>query len=236
MVLYCRILFYFLKYSPCGWSSNLCLKECGLSMSEKQHPNILSDHPTTAALLEANVLNALAGLDNSTHVRHVQRKYNDQSKLSALHLIGPGAMLHSLSMRRMVAACTYIYKLLCSNPTGPLRQLLPSSQAPRPAHVRPTRLSLVRLDMHNYQLETGLPVNSRESCRRASGADAGSVCWSWWSWPLTAPCSLRVLGLVEVKTQRAAAEDQASSAACTGRQARQQCGGWPYCVGVPQGQ
>ena len=37
------------------------------------------------------------------------------------HLIGPGAMLQSLSVRRMVAACTYIYKLLCSNPTSPLR-------------------------------------------------------------------------------------------------------------------
>ena len=89
---------------------------------------------------------------------HLQRL--DQTQRSALHLIGPGAMLQSLSIRRMVAACTYIYKLLCSNPTSPLRQLLPPSQAPRPAHVRPTRLSLVRLDMNNYQLETGLPVNT----------------------------------------------------------------------------
>eukprot|EP00117_Sycon_ciliatum_P011674 scpid59884/ scgid4135/ len=99
----------------------------------------------------------------------------DQTQRSALHLIGSGAMLQSLSVRRMVAACTYIYKLLCSNPTSPLRQLLPPSQAPRPAHVRPTRLSFVRLDMHNYQLETGLPVNSRESCFRAFPACAVPV-------------------------------------------------------------
>ena len=64
---------------------------------------------------------------------HLQRL--DQTQPSALHLIGPGAMLQSLSIRRMVAACTYIYKLLCSNPTSPLRRLLPPSQAPRPAHV-----------------------------------------------------------------------------------------------------
>ena len=54
-------------------------------------------------------------------------------------------------------------------------QLLPLSQAPRPAHVRPTRLSLVRLDMHNDQLETGLPVNSRESWNRAFHACAVPV-------------------------------------------------------------
>ena len=104
---------------------------------------------------------------------HLQRL--DQTQRSALHLIGPGAMLQSLSIRRMVAACIYIYKLLCSNPTSPLRQLLPPSQAPRPAHVQRTRLSLVRLDMHNYQLETGLPVNRREICRRAFPACAVPV-------------------------------------------------------------
>ena len=37
-----------------------------------------------------------------------------------------------------------------------------------------------------------------------------------------------------VATQRAPAVDKASSAACTGRQARQQYGGWPSWVGVPQ--
>ena len=86
---------------------------------------------------------------------HLQRL--DQTQRSALHLIGPGAMLQSLSIRRMVATCTYIYKLLCSNPTSPLRQLLPPSQAARPAHVRPSRLSL------SLSLSLSLPRPSRHA-------------------------------------------------------------------------
>ena len=106
----------------------------------------------------------------------------DRTQRSALHLIGNGALLQSLSIRRMVAACTYLYKLLCSKPDSPLRQLIPPSQALRPANVRPTRLSLARLDMHPYQLETGLTVNCRESCRRAFPACAVPV---WNSLPQT---------------------------------------------------
>ena len=39
----------------------------------------------------------------------------DRTQHSPLHLIGPGALLQSLSIRRMVAACTFLYKLLCTD-------------------------------------------------------------------------------------------------------------------------
>ena len=91
----------------------------------------------------------------------------DQTQRSTLHLIGPGALLQRLSIRRMVTACTLLYKLLCTNLASPLRQVLPPSQAPRLAHVHPTRHSLSRLHMHPYQFETSLPIHCRESCRRS---------------------------------------------------------------------
>ena len=91
----------------------------------------------------------------------------DQTQRLALNLIGPGALLQSLSIRRMVAACTFLFKLLRTDLASPLRQVLPPSQAPGLAHVHPTRRSLSRLDMHPYQFETGLPIHCRESCFRS---------------------------------------------------------------------
>ena len=64
---------------------------------------------------------------------------------------------------------------ICLNVPEPLRQVLPLSQAPRPAHVHLTCRSLSRLDMHPYQLETGLTIHYRESCRRSFPSCAGPV-------------------------------------------------------------
>ena len=91
----------------------------------------------------------------------------DETQRSALHLIGIGALLQILSIRRMVAVLrTFLYKLLCTDLASPLRQVLPPSQALRPAHVHPSRRSLSRLEMHPYQFEAGLPIHCRENCRR----------------------------------------------------------------------
>ena len=100
----------------------------------------------------------------------------DQTQRSALHLIGPGALLQSLSIRSMVAARPFVYKHLCIYFASPLRQVLPPSQAPRLAHVHPTRHSLSRLDLHPYQFETSLPVHCRESCRSSFPTCAVPVC------------------------------------------------------------
>ena len=94
---------------------------------------------------------------------HLQRL--DQTRRSAL-LIGSGALLQSLSIRRMVAACTLLYKLMCTDLARPLRQVLLPSQAPRLSYVHPTRRSLSHLDMHPCQFETSLPIHCRESCRK----------------------------------------------------------------------
>ena len=75
----------------------------------------------------------------------------------------------------MVAACTFLYKLLCTNLAIPLRQVLPPSQAPRLAHIHPTRHSLSRLDMQPYQFETSLLIHCRESCRMSFPSHAVPV-------------------------------------------------------------
>ena len=92
----------------------------------------------------------------------------------ALHLIGPGELLQSLSIRKMVAACNFLYKLLYTDLASRLHQVLTPSQAPRLAQVHPTRRSLSRLDMHSYQFETSLPIHCRESCRRSFSSCAVS--------------------------------------------------------------
>ena len=91
----------------------------------------------------------------------------DQTQRSALRQIGPGTLLQSLAIRRMVAACIFLYKLMCTDFASPLRQVLLTSQAPRLAHVHPTRRPLSRLDNHPCQFETSLPIHCRESCRRS---------------------------------------------------------------------
>ena len=82
----------------------------------------------------------------------------------ALHIIGAGTWLASLTHRRLVAACTFLYKLFYLPPLSPLRPLLPP-KAPVPS--RPTRLATSSIQGHSHQLETGLPIRSNSSSLRA---------------------------------------------------------------------
>ena len=82
----------------------------------------------------------------------------------ALHIIGAGTWLPSLTHRRLVAACTFLYKLFFLPPLSPLRSLLPP-KAPVPS--QPTRLATSSIQGHSHQLETGLPIRSNSSSLRA---------------------------------------------------------------------
>ena len=81
----------------------------------------------------------------------------------ALHIIGEGTWLPSLTHRRMIAACTFLYKLFYAPPLSALRSLLPPKAAiPR----RHTRLATSSIQGYLHQLETGLPIRSNSSSLR----------------------------------------------------------------------
>ena len=81
----------------------------------------------------------------------------------ALHIIGEGTWLPSLTHRRMVAACTFLYKLFCAPPLSALCSLLPPNTAiPR----RHTRIATSSIQGHLHQLETGLPIRSNSNSLR----------------------------------------------------------------------
>ena len=93
---------------------------------------------------------------------HLQQLNRVQRR--ALHIIGASTWLPSLTHRRLVAACTFLYKLFYLPPLSPLRSLLPP-KAPIPS--RPTRLATSSIQGHSHQLETGLPTRSNSSSLRA---------------------------------------------------------------------
>ena len=93
---------------------------------------------------------------------HLQQLNRVQRR--ALHIIGAGTWLPSLTHRRLVAACTLLYKLFYLPPLSPLRSLLPP-KAPVPS--QPTRLATSSIQGHSHQLETGLPIRSNSSSLRA---------------------------------------------------------------------
>ena len=93
---------------------------------------------------------------------HLQQLNRVQRR--ALHIIGAGTWLPSLTHRRLVAACTFLYKLFYLPPLSPLRSLLPP-KAPVPS--QPTRLATSSIQGHSHQLETGLPIRSNSSSLRA---------------------------------------------------------------------
>ena len=82
----------------------------------------------------------------------------------ALHIIRAGTWLPSLTHRRLVAACTFLYKLIFLPPLSPLRSLLPP-KAPVPSQS--TRLATSSIKGHSHQLETGLPIRSNSRSLRA---------------------------------------------------------------------
>ena len=75
----------------------------------------------------------------------------------ALHIIGEGTWLPSLTHRRMVAACTFLYKLFCAPSLSALRSRLSPKAAIRRRH---TRLATSSIQGHLHQLETGFPIRS----------------------------------------------------------------------------
>ena len=81
----------------------------------------------------------------------------------ALHIIVEGTWLPSRTHRRMVAACTFLYKLFCAPPLSALCSLL-SPKAAIPC--RHSRLATNSIQGHLYQLETGLPIRSNSSSLR----------------------------------------------------------------------
>ena len=72
----------------------------------------------------------------------------DRVQQKAMKLVGPGTLLQSLSLRRMVAATTYLYKLHYTADPPQLTQLLPHAAAPHPNPY--TRLQLKA--HHQFQL------------------------------------------------------------------------------------
>ena len=87
----------------------------------------------------------------------------DRVQQKAMKLIGPGTLLQSLSLRRMVAATTYLYKLHYTTDPPQLTQLLPHAAAPHPNPY--TRLQLKA--HHQFQLLNPLPRNAPDYLQRS---------------------------------------------------------------------
>ena len=87
----------------------------------------------------------------------------DRVQQKAMKLIGPGTLLQSLPLRRMVAATTYLYKLHYTTDPPQLTQLLPHAAAPHPNPY--TRLQLKA--HHQFQLLNPLPQNAPDYLQRS---------------------------------------------------------------------
>eukprot|EP00117_Sycon_ciliatum_P049752 scpid9142/ scgid35229/ RNA-directed DNA polymerase from mobile element jockey; Reverse transcriptase len=94
----------------------------------------------------------------------------DQIQRRAIHIIGSGSWLPSLSLRRTVASLAYLYKLFCLDADSPLKKILPPGAQRRPQDIQPTRVSAQ--PTHPHQLSTNLPARTRNSCLRAFPASA----------------------------------------------------------------
>ena len=88
----------------------------------------------------------------------------DSIQRRALNIIGPGAYLPSLPIRRQVSALAYLYKLHCIPGPPLLLQMLPVPSA-EAAPLSSTRLQSTH--RHPHQLTTSLPVRSRNNILRA---------------------------------------------------------------------
>jgi len=91
----------------------------------------------------------------------------DRVQRRALHIIGPGTWLPSLTHRRIVAGCTYLYKLHCLAPDSPLRAMIPPPTHDRNPAAPATRHASQTQRRHEHQLSTGLPPQTRDSILRA---------------------------------------------------------------------
>ena len=88
----------------------------------------------------------------------------DSIQRRALNIIGPGAYLPSLPIRREVSVLAYLYKLHCIPGPPLLLQMLPVPSA-EAAPLSSTRLQSTH--RHPHQLTTSLPVRSRNNILRA---------------------------------------------------------------------
>ena len=89
----------------------------------------------------------------------------DSVQRRALHVLGPGVLLQSLSARRKVAAMSYLYKLQCIPGPARLTAMVPPQLPFGDPSCQRTRRQLV--PRHQYQLATVLDPRSRNSALRA---------------------------------------------------------------------
>ena len=94
---------------------------------------------------------------------HIQRLDNVQRR--ALRIIGPGAILPSLAVRRTVAALSCMYKLLFITGPPQLLAVLPPHRV-SPANPR-TRNQHNNATSHAYQLSDTLPVSAPSVVKRS---------------------------------------------------------------------
>ena len=98
-----------------------------------------------------------ASASNLAQLDKVQRK--------AMKIIGPGVLLQSLAVRRMVSALAYIYKLHCLTGPPQLVALLPNRL--NPVDDPRTRQQLHRAASHKFQLSASLPRDAPDYLRRS---------------------------------------------------------------------
>ena len=87
----------------------------------------------------------------------------DRVQRKAMRLIGPGILMQSLSLRRMVAALCYIFKLHSMSGTVQLSSLLPPAAT---AYLNP-RTRLQSQNFHSFQLHDPLPRSAPDYLRRS---------------------------------------------------------------------
>ena len=111
----------------------------------------------------------------SSHLRLL-----DRVQRRALHILGPDVLLQSLAARRLVAALSYIYKLMCLAGTPQLTSLVPPPSPP--PQLPPPTCPRTRSDhsvRHESQLQNVLSASSPDYVRRCfphSTLTSGTTC------------------------------------------------------------
>ena len=93
----------------------------------------------------------------SSHLRLLDRVQG-----RALHILGPDVLLQSLAARRLVAALSYTYKLMCLAGPPQLTSLVPPQLPPRTCPRTRSDHSV----RHESQLQNVLPASSPDYVRR----------------------------------------------------------------------
>ena len=91
----------------------------------------------------------------------------DAAQRRALHLIGEGAYMPSLAIRRKVAALCYLYKLHYLEGPPMIKRLLPNQDCARDRPLRTTRQQACNQAGHRYRLTTDMSCSLRNSLQRS---------------------------------------------------------------------